>query len=128
MAKIRFGEDSIAESKKAPIVPNQTHTHEFLGSTEIAGPNNLEHNHRFAGVTSPAIPKGSSHVHQLLTNTDFFFNHLHEVGDMTGPAIIVDGGKHVHFVSGTTTLEVGHTHDFQFATLIDDPLSSNNSW
>lgn len=110
--------------RKCPVPPSQTHTHEFAGSTEIAGPNQqLLHNHRFAGVTSEAIPQGCSHVHALLTNTDFFLNHLHEIGETTGPAIEVDGGKHVHFVCGTTTENAGHTHDFQFATLIEDPLS-----
>lgn len=124
MAQKNYEEDFAADCKKKnPFEPAQTHTHEFLGSTEIAGPEQLQHNHRFAGVTSSAIPKGNSHVHQLLTNTDFFFNHLHEVGDMTGPAIPVDGGKHVHFVCGTTTLDAGHTHDFQFTTLIEDPLT-----
>lgn len=107
----------------APILQTQTHTHEFAGSTEIAGPAQLQHNHRFAGVTSSVILVGDSHVHTLLTNTDFFFNHLHEVGDTTGPAIDVGDGKHVHFVCGTTTFDAGHDHDFQFATLIEDPLT-----
>lgn len=120
MASQNFGQECKTESNKAPIA--QTHTHEFLDSTEIAGPPQLLHNHRFAGVTSSVIPQGNSHVHQLLTNTDFFFNHFHEVGDTTGPAIDVGGGKHAHFVSGTTTLDAGHTHEFQFATLIENPL------
>ena len=112
------------EEYSAPISQTQTHTHEFLGSTEIDGPTpQLQHNHRFAGVTSSVIPAGNSHVHTLLTNTDFFLNHFHMVGDTTGPAVEVNGGKHVHFVCGTTTLDAGHTHEFQFATLIEDPLS-----
>lgn len=103
----------------------QTHTHEFLGSTMLTtpGPEELIHNHRFAGVTSQAIPKGKSHIHAILTNTDFFFNHLHEVGVETGPAIPVGEGKHVHLVQGQTTLDFDHVHGFIFTTLIEDPLT-----
>jgi len=61
----------------------QTHVHEFAGSTMIAGI--IPHNHRFAGVTSEEIPCGDTHVHAILVNTDFFFNHYHEVGIRTGP-------------------------------------------
>ncbi|WP_066635979.1 YmaF family protein [Desulfolucanica intricata] len=100
----------------------QTHVHEFLGSTKLAPEGELRHNHRFAGVTSEAIPKGDSHIHAILVNTDFVFNHLHEVGVETGPAIKVGNGRHVHFVKGITTLNADHIHKFVFATLIEDPL------
>ena len=100
----------------------QTHVHEYEGSTRIAEEEEEPHNHRFAGVTSEAIPRGNSHVHQLLGNSDFFEEHHHEVGAMTGPAIPVGNGRHVHFVSGTTTCDDGHTHDFIFATLIENPI------
>ena len=93
----------------------QTHVHEFLASTKLAEEGEDRHNHRFAGVTSEIIPRGDSHVHVILTNTDFL-NHHHEVGIETGPAIDVGNGKHVHFVVGTTTLDDGHVHDFEFAT------------
>jgi hypothetical protein len=101
---------------------SQSHVHEYLGSTRIAEEQRDPHNHRFAGVTSEAIPKDNSHVHQLLGNTDFYENHLHEVGAMTGPAIPVGDGRHVHFVYGRTTLDDGHTHKFIFATLIENPI------
>ncbi len=102
----------------------QSHTHEFTGSTMLAtpGPDELLHNHRFAGVTSEAIPEGNSHIHVVFTNTDFFFNHLHEVGVETGPAIPVGMGKHVHLAQGQTTLDFDHVHGFIFTTLIEDPL------
>lgn len=103
-----------------PPPPTQTHTHEFLGSTMLAG--DIIHNHRFAGVTSEEIPKGKSHVHAILTNTDFFVSHLHEVGVETGPAIPVGKGRHVHFVYGYTTLNAGHVHEFILATLIENPI------
>ncbi len=100
----------------------QSHVHEYLGSTRIAEANVDPHNHRFAGVTSEAIQSGRSHVHQLLGNTDFYENHHHEVGARTGEAIWVGEGRHIHFVSGTTTCDDGHMHDFIFGTLIDNPI------
>ena len=36
--------------------------------------------------------------------------------------IDVGDDKHVHFVSGTTEEAEGHTHDFVFATLIENPI------
>ncbi|HCF49185.1 MAG TPA: hypothetical protein DER60_02815 [Syntrophomonas sp.] len=98
----------------------QTHVHEFAGSTTLEGA--ILHNHRFAGVTSEAIPYRKSHVHAILVNTDFFFNHYHEIGIRTGPAIYIDHDKHIHFVEGETTTNFGHDHDFQFTTFIEDPL------
>ena len=107
------------DSHAAPVKA-QTHTHEFMGSTQLAGA--IVHNHRFAGVTGQEIPTGDSHVHSLMTNTDFDIGHLHEIGVVTGPAIYVGGGRHVHFAYGDTTLNLGHVHAFIFATLIEDPL------
>ncbi len=116
--------DSIPNSSPAPKKKSaaQTHTHEFLGSTRLAEEGEDRHNHRFAGVTSEAIPREKSHVHAILVNTDFFEEHLHEIGVETGLAIPVGGGKHVHFVKGITTLDDGHVHKFVFATLIENPL------
>ncbi|NGQ96465.1 hypothetical protein G3578_14975 [Brevibacillus sp. SYP-B805] len=99
----------------------QTHVHEFLGSTKLAEQGSERHNHRFAGVTGGVIPRGNSHVHAIFTNTDFF-DHHHEVVILTGPAIPVGNGKHVHFVKGTTTRDDGHVHAFEFSTLIQKPL------
>ena len=66
---------------------------------------------------------GKSHVHEIdLSKTDFF-NHFHNLKKIrTGPAISVGNGKHVHFVTGQTTLNDGHVHRFNFATLIQAPL------
>lgn len=113
-------------SKSSPIDSSQTHVHEFLGSTELAEENEDRHNHRFAGVSSQAIPFGDSHVHGVSTNTDFFDNHLHEISAVSGPAIPVgDGKKHIHFARFITTLNDGHVHKFQFASLIEDPLTES---
>ncbi|MGG1679254.1 YmaF family protein [Neobacillus sp. NRS-1170] len=95
--------------------------HEFTASTKLAEEDDDRHNHRFAGVTSEVIPMGDSHVHSILVNTDFL-DHHHEVAITTGPAIDVGGGKHIHLIQGTTTLDDGHVHDLFFTTLINAPL------
>jgi hypothetical protein len=102
-------------------VRRQTHVHEFLGSTKLAEQGEDRHNHRFAGVTGQAIRRGNSHVHVITTKTDFF-GHFHRLRIVTGPAIPVGNGKHIHFVMGKTTLNDGHVHVFNFSTLIDEPL------
>ncbi|ACA54628.1 hypothetical protein FDC45_11395 [Clostridium botulinum] len=99
----------------------QTHVHEFLGSTRLAEIQTEPHNHRFAGVSGQAIRSGNSHVHRITTNTDFF-DHFHMINVLTGPAIPVGNGRHVHFVSGVTTVVDGHMHEFIFATLIEAPI------
>ncbi|MDF2572871.1 MAG: YmaF family, partial [Sporomusa sp.] len=35
-------------------------------------------------------------------------------------------GKHVHFVSGTTTEVDEHVHTFVFATLIENPIGDRD--
>ncbi|MCC5416794.1 YmaF family protein [Clostridium botulinum] len=94
----------------------QTHVHEFLGSTRLAEIQTEPHNHRFAGVSGQAIRSGNSHVHRITTNTDFF-DHFHMINVLSGPAIPV-----VHFVSGVTSFNDGHRHEFIFATLIEAPI------
>ncbi|NBD23270.1 YmaF family protein [Paenibacillus glycinis] len=101
----------------------QRHVHEFEGSTKLAEAGNDRHNHRFAGVTGQAIRSGDSHFHEIVVSRTDFFNHFHKLIKIrTGPAIPVGNGKHVHFVLGRTTLNDGHKHQFNFATLIDAPL------
>lgn len=106
-----------------PRDPCQTHVHEFQGSTKLAKLGADRHNHRFAGVSGSVIPYGNSHVHGVFVNTDFFEEHLHEIATISGPAIEVGGGKHIHFAKNITTVDDGHFHEFQFASLIEDPLT-----
>lgn len=103
-------------------LPQQSHVHEFEGATLFVTIGNVTHNHRFAGVTSEVIPLPcGEHKHAILTNTDSFGHH-HEIAIETGPAIDVGNGKHVHFVSGETTLDDFHFHEFQVTTAIQNPL------
>jgi len=116
-------ENTLRKSKRVIRRSSQTHVHEFEGSTKLAEQGEDRHNHRFAGVTGQVIRVGKSHVHEIdLTRTDFL-NHFHKLKRIrTGLAIPVGNGKHVHFVKGTTTLNDGHVHPFNFATLIQKPL------
>lgn len=118
--KENFTEIAPVSTRKLPETV-QTHVHEFVGSTKLAEEGNHRHNHRFSGFTSEVIPRGDSHVHIIMVNTDFF-NHHHKVAIETGPAIPVGDGKHVHFVKGITTIDDGHVHEIEFATLIQKPL------
>lgn len=98
---------------------NQAHVHEYTGSTRPAEKCSEKHNHRFAGVTGEAIPYGKNHVHKLSGNSDFTGQHFHNVDAVTGLAIYVGKGKHIHPVYGATSKEDGHTHPFMFSTLIE---------
>lgn len=111
-----MGCDQCFESRQG----QQRHVHEFPGSTRLAGA--TTHNHRFAGVSSQAIPVGRDHVHAIRTNTDFDVEHLHSMAVFTGQSIRVGGGRHVHFASGATSADLGHSHEFVVSTLIEDPL------
>ncbi len=97
----------------------QTHTHEFLGSTNFTGPGDLRHNHRFAGVTGEAIHIGrNQHIHEYRSNTDFVEEHYHVIKGKTGPDIELPDGNHIHYEDTLTTFDEGHKHDVEFATLI----------
>lgn len=108
----------------------QRHVHEFVGSVRLAELNTEDvHNHRFAGVSGQAIPckDGNgrvSHVHRIVTRTDFFNDHFHEIDVVTGPAIPVGKGRHVHFVYALTRERDGHRHAFIVATLIENPIGA----
>ena len=109
----------------------QTHVHEFLGSTMLGAPEDspqLLHNHRFAGVTGPVIERTGGHVHILSVNSDFFFNHFHQIEVETGPPIPVkdQDGKiigHVHGFTATSSFVFFHDHDFKGSTLIQNPIA-----
>jgi len=96
----------------------QTHTHEFLGSTDMAEMGRNTHNHRFAGISSEVIPVAGGHIHEIVSNTGFNDEHIHQIRIRTGMPIPVGNNHHIHYVQGVTTNDDGHTHRFQFSTLI----------
>jgi len=100
----------------------QRHVHEIQGSVRIAEPGEDPHNHRFATVSCDAIPISmTDHVHEVTFRTDFYENHYHEFTGRTCGAIPV-GNRHVHFLESETTCNDCHKHEFEFATLIDNPI------
>lgn len=108
--------------EEEPCHNEQRHVHELLGSVKIAEEEENPHNHRFSTVTEEAIPFGSNdHIHEVCFRTDFFEDHFHEFKGKTGGAIPV-GNRHVHFIDSVTTVNDGHRHAFEAATLINDPI------
>jgi hypothetical protein len=110
----------------------QSHVHEFVGSTGITDGGRERHNHRFSGATGEAIYVPGSHVHRIEVHTDFFY-HFHDIRVISGPAtFLLDSNarksdrKHVHFVEGFTLNVDHHRHDFEFATLIEAPLDTED--
>jgi len=102
----------------------ETHNHEFLTSTNYDENDECEiHNHRTVGVTGPAIPCKGSHIHKVEAYVDTFEGHIHKICDVTGPALRLPNGKHIHVVKGETSKSESNNHDhaYYFATLIDNP-------
>ncbi len=105
----------------------QTHVHEYEGSTKLFEEGLERHNHRFAGVTGEAITVPGGHVHKIWTRTDYF-GHFHVVCKLSGPAIPVGKPgkgvckKHIHHVAGVTSIDEKHDHQFEFVTQINEPL------
>lgn len=102
----------------------KAHNHEFQSSVDYIEDNEgMEHSHHIAGVTGPSIKYGQSHVHKVDVFIDTSGDHYHEISDTTGPALYVNGRKHIHLLKGTTTYDDGHKHDYYFTTLVEDPTS-----
>ena len=102
----------------------QKHVHELTGSTRIFREFDEYHNHRFCTVSGEAmqIPGKQDHFHEVKFRTDFSDGHYHEFCGKTSGAIDVGGGKHVHFIKDFTEEEDEHRHEFQAASLIDNPI------
>ncbi len=102
---------------------NDVHVHEAQATTEVAEVNGEPHTHRIASMTEVEIPVGNGeHIHRIFFRTDTFNGHFHEFLGVTEQNVEV-GDRHVHFVQGTTSVNAGHSHEFRFATLIEDPIS-----
>ncbi len=102
----------------------QRHVHELQGSVKIADADD-PHSHRFCTVSGEAIPcDGHGHVHEVRFRTDTFDDHYHEFCGKTGPAIMVNG-RHVHYIESVTSVDDGHRHEFEAATLIENPTGKD---
>lgn len=93
------------------------HVHTYLTEADVAD----EHQHVIMGVSGPAKEKGRSHVHRIHGRTSFLSEegdggHWHTDDVMTGPAIEMPDGNHVHYFEGMTSEEDDHCHSFAGAT------------
>ena len=71
--------------------------------------------------------KRQKHVHEVLGSVKIFDEkgecHNQRFAGMTGEAVSVRNGKsHIHYVYAKTEISDGHRHEFQVATLIEDPI------
>ena len=71
--------------------------------------------------------KRQKHVHEVLGSVKIYDEkgecHNHRFTGMTGEAVSVRNGKsHIHYVYAKTEISDGHRHEFQVATLIEDPI------
>lgn len=71
--------------------------------------------------------KQQKHVHEVLGSVKIYDEkgecHNHRFAGMTGEAVSVRSGKsHIHYVYAKTEISDGHRHEFQVATLIEDPI------
>ena len=101
------------------------HVHEIIGSTEFSGEHTEQHSHRFAAMSGDAIETRGSHFHNICFHTDSFGTHYHEYGGPSTLAIPTGNGRHVHFANGLTNSADGHTHEFQFVSMINNPTEPN---
>ena len=71
--------------------------------------------------------KRQKHVHEVLGSVKIYDEkgecHNHRFAGMTGEAVSVRNGKsHIHYVYAKNEISDGHRHEFQVATLIEDPI------
>lgn len=71
--------------------------------------------------------KRQKHVHEVLGSVKIFDEkgecYNQRFAGMIGEAVSVRNGKsHIHYVYAKTEISDGHRHEFQVATLIEDPI------
>lgn len=93
------------------------HVHTYITEVDVAD----EHQHIVMGVSGPAKEKGRSHVHRIHGRTSYISEegeggHWHSEDVMTGPAIDMPEGNHVHYFEGMTSEDDRHCHSFAGAT------------
>lgn len=93
------------------------HVHTYLLEADVAD----DHQHIIVGVSGPARERGRTHIHRIHGRTSFISEengegHWHTEDIMTGPAIEMPEGTHVHYFEGVTSKDCGHCHSFSGAT------------
>ena len=97
--------------------PSMVHVHTYLTEADVAD----EHQHVIMGVSGPARENAVSHVHRVHGRTSFLAEedgegHWHMYDVMTGPAVELPDGNHIHYFAGTTSEDDDHCHSFAGAT------------
>ncbi|WP_420851995.1 YmaF family protein [Pelotomaculum isophthalicicum] len=87
------------------------HTHNFYGGTSYDD----GHMHLYQGTTTPS-PEGPSHTHHIYVRTTTEQMHDHLMDVETGPPIPIQWG-HVHYFSGTTSINGAHPHSHRFGNV-----------
>ncbi len=93
------------------------HVHTYLTEADVAD----GHQHIIMGVSGPARERGRIHCHRIHGRTSYICEegeggHWHTQDVMTGPAIEMPEGNHVHYFAGMTSKDDGHCHSFAGAT------------
>jgi hypothetical protein len=93
------------------------HVHTYITEADVAD----DHQHIIMGVSGPAKETDRSHVHRIHGRTSFISEedeggHWHTEDVMTGPAIAMPDGNHVHYFEGMTSEDDCHCHSFNGAT------------
>jgi hypothetical protein len=90
----------------------ERHVHTYIRETDIAD----EHQHVIMGVSGPMRGEGTSHIHRLRIRTSYVDGHWHWFDVMSGPAIEIPDDNHVHYYTGNTTVDEGHSHHVEGVT------------
>jgi len=102
------------------------HVHVYNTMTDVS----CCHQHVFLGVSSPAEISGTSHIHRLCVRTSFMVHddvgHWHWVDIMTGRAIAMPDGTHIHYFAGHTSTNERHCHEFSDVTNLGPDLCVMN--
>lgn len=85
------------------------HAHNFSGVTSF----DAGHNHKYVGKTEFA-PSNVQHTHRYFTFTSFDDGHKHIIAGITGTAISLPNGGHIHEFSGMTTVDGRFPHSHQY--------------
>lgn len=93
------------------------HVHTYLLEADVAD----DHQHIIMGVSGPARERGKTHVHRIHGRASFISEeggegHWHTQDTMTGPAIEMPEGTHVHYFDDMTSKDCGHCHSFSGVT------------
>lgn len=91
-----------------------THVHDYRNKTSF----DVRHLHSMGGTTGPTIGFGRRHMHRLSGTTTSNAGHIHKYNSLTGSAIPVGPGLHVHRYSGTTGVNgrIPHIHRYSGVT------------